>query len=181
MKQRFTDLPCLIPGITCDNASANDKMIGTLANIIRCFPGPANWVRCLVHVVNLVVKVILCHFDGVKKYIREGFQVDNMVVDQPPEDDDLDDMVLVDLMKDVEKEEKEMDDGDDEDDIEIEDNLTEVERALRQEIDDVVVAHETKPVRHVLYKVRPYSLHLSCCQQHSILCAPLSSRNLLIV
>jgi hypothetical protein len=139
-------------------------MIGTLANIVHCFPGPANRVRCLVHVVNLVVKVILCHFDGVKKCTGEGFQVDDTVVDQPPEDDDLDDVVLVDLMKDVEKEEKEMDDGDDEDDIEIEDDLMEVERALRQEIDDVVVAHETKPVHHVLYKVRPYSSYSSCCQ-----------------
>jgi hypothetical protein len=139
-------------------------MIGTLANIIRCFPGPANWVRCLVHVVNLVVKVILHRFDGVKKRTGEGFQVDDMVADQPPEDNDLDDAVLVDLMKDVEKEEKEMDDGDDEDDIEIEDNLTEVERALRQEIDDVAVACKTKPVRHVLYKVRPYLSRSSCCQ-----------------
>jgi len=154
LKQRHTDLPCQILGITCNNASANNKMIGTLANIIHHFPGPANWVRCLTHVVNLVVKVILHCFDGVKKHIREKDQVDNRVGDQPPEDNDLDGLALIDLMKDTNKEEKEMDDRDEEDDIGIEDDLNEVERALTQEVDNVAVACETKPVHHILYKVR---------------------------
>ena len=129
-------------------------MIGTLANIICHFPGSANWVRCLTHVVNLVVKVILCCFDGVKKCTREEDQVDNMVGDQPSEDNDLDGLALVNLMKDTDKEEKEMDDGDEENDIEIEDDLNKVERAIMQKVDNVVVACETKPVCHILYKVR---------------------------
>ncbi len=132
-------------------------MIGALANIICRFPGPANWVRCLVHIVNLVVKVILCRFDGVKKCTHDKDQVNDTDGDQPLEDDDLDEAALVDLMKDADKEEKEMDEGDNEDDIKLEDDLMEVETAMRQEVDDVAVARETKPVRHILYKVRPYS------------------------
>ncbi len=77
-----------------------------------------------------------------------------MVGNQPPKDDDLNGLALVDLMKDADKEEKEMDDGDKKDDIEIEDNLNKVERAIMQEVDDVVVACKTKPVCHILYKVR---------------------------
>ncbi len=60
-------------------------------------------------------------------------------------------------MKDADKEEKEMDEGDEEDVIELEDDLKEVEMAMRQEVDDVVVSCKTKPVCYVLYKVRPYS------------------------
>ncbi len=132
-------------------------MIGTLANIIHRFLGPANQVRCVVHVVNLVVKVILHRFDGVKKCACNKDQVNGTDRDQPLEDDDLNEAALVDLMKDADKEEKEMDGGDEEDDIELEDNLKEVETAMRQEVNNVAVAHETKPVCYVLYKVRPYS------------------------
>jgi len=59
-------------------------------------------------------------------------------------------------MKDADKKEKETDEGD-KDDIKLEDNLKEVEMAIRQEVDNVVVARETKLVHHILYKVRPYS------------------------
>ena len=137
-------------------------MISALANIIRCFPGPANRARCLMHIVNLVVKVILCRFDGVKKCTCDKDQVNDTDADQPLEDNDLD-KALVDLMKDADKEEKEMDEGDEEDDIELEDDLMEVETAMRQQVDDVAVARETKPVHHVLYKVRPYSSGICPC------------------
>jgi hypothetical protein len=115
-----------------------------------------------VHIVNLVVKVILRWFDGVKKHTRNKDQVNDTDADQPLEDDNLDE-ALVDLMKDADKEEKEMDEGDEEDDIELEDDLMEVEMAMRQQVDDVVVAHKTKPVCHVLYKVRPYSSGICPC------------------
>ena len=116
-----------------------------------------------MHIVNLVVKVILHRFDGVKKCTRNKDQVNDTDGDQPLEDDDLDEAALVDLMKDADKEEKEMDEGDNEDDIKLEDDLMEVETAMRQEVDDVAVARETKPVRHILYKVRPYSSSIHPC------------------
>ncbi|KAF9442424.1 hypothetical protein P691DRAFT_631095, partial [Macrolepiota fuliginosa MF-IS2] len=50
-------------GITCDNASTNDKMVDTLANMLLHFPGPANHAQCLAHIVNLVVEIILWQFD----------------------------------------------------------------------------------------------------------------------
>ena len=38
-------------------------MIESMATIIADFPGKANRVRCLAHIVNLVVKIILRQFD----------------------------------------------------------------------------------------------------------------------
>ena len=38
-------------------------MITVLTNILQDFPGPANRVRCMAHIVNLVVKIILKQFD----------------------------------------------------------------------------------------------------------------------
>jgi hypothetical protein len=47
----------------CDNASNNDAMIEELANLLNNFPGAANQTRCFTHILNLVVKSILCQFD----------------------------------------------------------------------------------------------------------------------
>jgi hypothetical protein len=38
-------------------------MVENLATILSDFPGEANRGRCLAHVVNLVVKIILRQFD----------------------------------------------------------------------------------------------------------------------
>ena len=84
-----------------------------------------------MHVVNLVVKVILYCFDDVKMCASKGDQGNDTVGNKPLEDKDLDEVALVNLMKDADKEEKEMDEGDEEDDIEFEGDLMEVEMAIR--------------------------------------------------
>jgi len=52
-----------ILSITCDNASNNDTMIAELVNLLNDFAGPANQTRCFTHILNLVVKSVICQFD----------------------------------------------------------------------------------------------------------------------
>ncbi|KAF8579676.1 hypothetical protein K439DRAFT_1305024, partial [Ramaria rubella] len=49
--------------ITCDNASANDKMIEELDRFITNFLGEANRTHCFVHIVNLIANSMLKQFD----------------------------------------------------------------------------------------------------------------------
>ena len=42
-------------------------MIDSLSTIMADYPGEANRSRCLAHIVNLVVKIILRQFDVSKK------------------------------------------------------------------------------------------------------------------
>ena len=60
--------------MTCDNASANDTLINALAELLPAFPGGANRTRCFTHILNLVVKVILCQFDGAKEKANERLE-----------------------------------------------------------------------------------------------------------
>ncbi|KAE9402082.1 hypothetical protein BT96DRAFT_816898, partial [Gymnopus androsaceus JB14] len=48
-----------IISITCDNASANDKMIEELAEELPMFLGARSHIRCFAHVVNLTAKGVL--------------------------------------------------------------------------------------------------------------------------
>ena len=41
-------------------------MISHLATLIEEFPGSANQTRCFTHILNLVVKSVLCQFEGPK-------------------------------------------------------------------------------------------------------------------
>ncbi|KAJ8454957.1 hypothetical protein ONZ45_g19104 [Pleurotus djamor] len=56
-----------ILSVTCDNASANDKMIDKLGAILTKFPGRANHTRCFLHVVNLSAQACIKLFDVPKK------------------------------------------------------------------------------------------------------------------
>lgn len=49
--------------MTCDNATANDKMIEELANELPMFLGSQAHVRCFAHVVNLTAKGVLRPFE----------------------------------------------------------------------------------------------------------------------
>ena len=142
-------------GITCDNASANDAMVETLATIMADFPGEANRSRCLAHIVNLVVKIILRQFDVKKKKKNspelngegDGDGEHDVNEPEPDEDDEESEEVL-------DKEEKEMDDGEEdvEDDGErLERDVDNVEDAMEEEIKEV--SNQVKPVRQVLFKV----------------------------
>jgi hypothetical protein len=147
-------------------------MIDSLATIVLDFPGEANRARCLAHIVNLVVKIILRQFDVSKKKEKNNAPENNapnipdLAGDAPDqareaggEDDDaeivegdLDEIVRI-----LDKEEKEMDEGDDdEDDEETEKLLRDVEmieEAMEGEIREVMKT--AKPVRQVLFKVCP--------------------------
>ena len=52
-----------ILAVTCDNATNNDRMIEELEFLLEDFPGAANHARCFTHILNLVVKSIMKHFD----------------------------------------------------------------------------------------------------------------------
>lgn len=56
-----------ILSITCDNASNNDTMTVRLARLLPRFRGDKSRVRCFLHIVNLVAKVIIRQFDGSKR------------------------------------------------------------------------------------------------------------------
>ncbi|KAJ2923500.1 hypothetical protein H1R20_g13594, partial [Candolleomyces eurysporus] len=111
----------------CDNAGANDTMIDKVGKLIFSYPGAANQVRCLAHVVNLVVKIILWQFNsrrktktseeaskGVKKSkTSDGDKTEvggdkESVASSQSEPDSLDLGGIADV---IEQEEKEMNDG----------------------------------------------------------------------
>ncbi|KAF8583963.1 hypothetical protein K439DRAFT_1310968, partial [Ramaria rubella] len=52
-----------ILSITCDNASANDKMVKELDHLIETFPREANCTCCFAHIINLIAKSLLKQFD----------------------------------------------------------------------------------------------------------------------
>ena len=54
-------------GITCDNASANDKMIDEIDVRMEKFMGSLSHVRCFGHVIQLVGKGLLRQFEPPKK------------------------------------------------------------------------------------------------------------------
>jgi hypothetical protein len=136
-------------------------MVDSLAKIIAGFPGEANRSRCLAHIVNLVVKIILRQFDVTKKKVKKNIPGDP--VTDSNGDEDQRDMIsseenAVDEMERVlDKEEKEMDDGDEDDDEDgetLERDVEILEEALEEEVKEVLKL--VKPVRQVLYKVGPF-------------------------
>ncbi|RXW14793.1 hypothetical protein EST38_g11056 [Candolleomyces aberdarensis] len=151
--------------VTCNNASSNDTMINEIAKLILSYPGAVNRVRCLAHVVNLVVKIILWQFNSrrrvktsekASKGVKSGQkgESDGEVASdesQVPEDDPLD---LGEIADDIEREEKEMDEVVDEsEDEELgEDEVEWFEEALGGKVDEV--AASTQPARLVLTKLR---------------------------
>ncbi|KAH9968256.1 hypothetical protein BC827DRAFT_1122499, partial [Russula dissimulans] len=55
-----------ILSVACDNASANDKMIVRLSQILPVFRGERMHIWCFLHIVNLIAKVIIHQFDAPK-------------------------------------------------------------------------------------------------------------------
>jgi hypothetical protein len=151
-----------ILGVTCDNASANDTMVESLAMVMSHFSGEANRARCLAHIVNLVAKIILRQFDMPRKKKTAD------VPDDIPEDigdtvtsDEETDKYDDEMKRVLDKEEKEMDEGEEDDDDQNPTTLARdieiIEKAMEDEIERV--GKDVKPVRHVLYKVILCLLH----------------------
>lgn len=57
-------------GLACDNASPNDVMVDILGDHLEEFEGTLGRVRCFAHVINLVVKTLLCQFEVPKSKQR---------------------------------------------------------------------------------------------------------------
>ena len=53
--------------MTCDNAANNDVMVEELMTLADGFSRPTAHTRCLLHIINLVAKSLLCQFDVKKK------------------------------------------------------------------------------------------------------------------
>jgi hypothetical protein len=125
-------------------------MIDHMATIIADFPGKANRVRCLAHIVNLVVKIILRQFDvSVTKEKEKPAADDNGEELDIPEDDEEE------LVRVLDKEEKEMDEGNGTDDDEDDETLVRDVQMIEDAMEDMIkeVSKAAKPVRQVLYKV----------------------------
>ena len=121
-------------------------MVAVLSGILSEFPGPANRVRCMAHIVHLVVQVILRQFDAPKSKSKKKkalVPVNDEVIDSESSDDEL--------TKDLDKEELEMDEGDDDSIEDVLDDVESIESAVSEEIAEA--AEQVKPVRHVLLKV----------------------------
>ena len=78
-------------------------MIDALSELIVAFPGAANRTRCFTHILNLVVKVILCQFNVPKAKANEALDVASQA--------------LADLAGDIDLEEAEMNDLKDDDNV----------------------------------------------------------------
>ncbi|KAA1138539.1 hypothetical protein PGTUg99_027227 [Puccinia graminis f. sp. tritici] len=95
-----------ICGIVSDNASNNETMILELERLEwKRFEGEGQWIRCFTHIVNLIVKAILCPFAC--KNSQAG----------TPEFDDLDEEEDDELIESFDEEKDDSDLDDDEDNI----------------------------------------------------------------
>ena len=115
-------------------------MIDALAELVVTFPGAANRTRCFTHILNLVVKVILCQFDVPKARADEAFDVASTA--------------LLDLAGDIESDEEIMErrNADDDDNDDGEEGLVDPRNGMSQEEQEELDA-TVRPVRLVLVKV----------------------------
>ena len=124
-------------------------MVTVLSSILSKFPGPANHVQCMAHIVHLVVQVILHQFDAPKSKSKKKKVLAPL---NKGKDEAIDSKLDDELTKDLDKEELEMDKGGNDDIVEdVLDDIEKIERAVREEITEA--AEQVKPVQHVLLKV----------------------------
>lgn len=76
-----------ILSISCDNASANDKMIDELQDMLPEFGGRASHTRCFLHTTNLIAKALLSQFD-----VKKGRAIENEDANESVEDDEQETM-----------------------------------------------------------------------------------------
>ena len=114
-------------------------MFDALAELVTAFPGAANRTQCFTHILNLVVKVILCQFDMPK---AKG---DNAL--------DVASQALLDLAGDIEMENEAMDKNmkEQEDDDRREGSVDLHEGMSQEEQDELDVT--VHPVQLVLVKL----------------------------
>ena len=120
-------------------------MVEELAELISDFPGPANQMRCFLHILNLVVKSIVRQFDLPKS--KKTSAGDDDGLDQATEE-------LRRLAGDIDLEEQIIANGDREDDDDDDDDgwIDECEGMTEEELKEL--AESVRPLRLLLVKVR---------------------------
>jgi hypothetical protein len=145
-------LCCQILGVTCDNASNNDKMIDHLATLIDTFPGAANQTRCFTHILNLVAKSVLRQFEVPKTKARDD--CDNAAKELAATFDELEDA--------EDDDEVFNDSADGGDSVDSDENEDDDDDGLVDERDEMSedecgrLKRSVKPIRVVLTKVSNY-------------------------
>ena len=124
-------------------------MIESLADIMLDFGGDTNHVRCLAHIVNLVVKIILHQFDVSKK--KKTNDIPNILNDPDLPGDESNNDEVDEIVRVLEKEMDEGNEGDDKEGETLMSNVEKIEDSMEDEVKEV--RKEVKPVREVLYKV----------------------------
>ena len=132
-------------------------MVDELKDLVEDFPGPANQTRCFTHILNLVVKSILCQFDLPKSKSGKVLDGGTDELDEGTEE-------LLALAGDIEVEEEVLSrDGDGGVAVEEPDNDNIEgwidERTLMDDDDLEDLDQSVKPVRVLLTKVSNYLIH----------------------
>ena len=129
-------------------------MVESLAQIMLDFAGETNRVRCLAHIVNLVIKIILRQFDVSKRNKRTNIPSDSDVPNlENVSEPEINEAEVDEIIRVLDKEEKEMDDADEADDEENGTIMRDVEM-IEETMEEVKeMTKMVKPVQQVLYKV----------------------------
>jgi len=69
-------------------------MVDTLAELVVAFPGATNRMRCFTHILNLVVKVMLCQFDVPKAKAGEALDVASQALSDLVGDIEMEEMAM---------------------------------------------------------------------------------------
>ena len=136
-------------------------MVDSLATTVPSFQGASTRVRCFLHILNLVARVLLAQFDSKKEDGADslaealGTMMEGLEVDEDSDDEDEDDL----------ESEGEGNDGTG-DDEEIEDNVLDAEiEACVEEIEDLTEEERADlkaaivPLRQLLKKVKTTHLY----------------------
>lgn len=143
-------LCCQILGVTCDNASNNDKMIFHLATLVDAFPGSANQTQCFTHILNLVAKSVLRQFEAPAK-AKGGNVLDDAAKELAAIFDELEDSEAEDRASNFNNASEDNDESDEHEDDD-EDGLVD-ERGVMSKKEVASLEDSVKPFRLVLTKV----------------------------
>jgi len=128
-----------------------------LAKIIATFAGPASQTQCFAHILNLVVKIILQHFDShictskkkaTKQKETDGWDDDAM--DENEDDSAAEAEALLSALKE-ELEELGMDINQGDEEVDDKGGLDELEALMENNMEEVNAG--TVPVCNILFKV----------------------------
>jgi hypothetical protein len=126
-------------------------MIRELETLLPGFPGPDNQTRCFAHIINLVAKSLLQHFDAKKKARRAdaGNRIEGEITELAEGID----------MEEMETRIQNLKQNADVQDDDVDGWVDEVELMSEQQRE--MLNGNVQPVRLVLVKVSPYIIRVS--------------------